>query len=60
MTRPEMAQPIREMKMEYAAGLEEALSMAGKGQVTYIPNGVSVIVREQGRFQSNGIMHTIT
>ena len=60
VTRPEMAQPIREMKMEYAADLGEALSMAGKGQVTYIPNGVSVIVREQRDVQLNDIMHTAT
>lgn len=44
VTRPEMAEPVREMGMEYAAGLEEALGLAGPGEVTVIPNGVSVMV----------------
>ena len=49
VTRKELAQTIREMKMEYAETLEQALEMAresvGKnGTVTAIPNGISVIV----------------
>ena len=49
VTRGELAQTIREMKMEYAETLEEALAMARKsvgeqGTVTVIPNGISVIV----------------
>jgi len=49
VTRKELAQTIREMKMEYAETLEEALSMAREsvgeaGTVTAIPNGISVIV----------------
>lgn len=44
VTRKEMEMPIREMKMEYASSLEEALQMAGEGSITVIPNGISVIV----------------
>ncbi len=44
VTRPEMAQPIRDMKLEYAPTLEAALTMAGSGTVTVIPDGVSVCV----------------
>ena len=52
VTRKELAQTIREMKMEYAETLEEALAMtresAGEtGTVTAIPNGISVIVSAQ-------------
>lgn len=46
-----MRQTIEEMKMMYAATLEEALVMARKivgdeAKVTVIPNGISVIVTE--------------
>jgi len=48
VTRPEMAEYIREMKMEYAQDLNTALQMAGEGSVTVIPDGVSVcICREE-------------
>lgn len=45
VTRPELANTIREMKMEYAPNLESAIRMAGNGDITWIPNGVSVIVK---------------
>ena len=44
VTRPEMAQVIGEMKMEYAPNLETALNMAGEGSITVIPDGVSVCI----------------
>lgn len=49
VTRPELAETIREMKMEYAETLEQALAMARESvgerpAVTAIPNGISVIV----------------
>ena len=49
VTRPELAQTIREMKMEYAETLEQALAMARESAgeqpaITAIPNGISVIV----------------
>ena len=49
VTRPELAKTIREMKMEYAETLEQALAMARESvgerpAVTAIPNGISVIV----------------
>ena len=44
VTRPEMAACVREMKMDYADSLETALRMAGPGEMTVVPNGVSVIV----------------
>ena len=49
VTRPELAKTIREMKMEYAETLEQALAMARESvgerpTVTAIPNGISVIV----------------
>ena len=49
VTRPELAETIREMKMEYAETLEQALAMARESvgerpTVTAIPNGISVIV----------------
>ena len=48
----EVRQIVRDMKMEYAETLEEALAMAretvGKtGTVTVIPNGISVIVNKE-------------
>ena len=45
VTRPEMAETVREMKMEYASSIDEAMKMAGNGTVTAIPNGISVIVK---------------
>ena len=49
VTRPELAETIREMKMEYAETLEQALTMARESggevaTITAIPNGISVIV----------------
>lgn len=51
VTRPEMEQTLREMKMDYAPDLETAVEMAKaqKGtdaQVTLIPNGISVMVKK--------------
>jgi len=50
VSRPEMENTLREMKLDYAPTLEEALSKAKaiKGEdasVTVIPNGISVIIR---------------
>ena len=47
VTRPEMSQVIREMKMDYAPTLEAALQMAGEGSITAVPNGVSIIVKPE-------------
>ena len=47
VTRPEMREAIEEMKMTYAPTLESALEMAGQGEVTVIPDGVSVIVETE-------------
>lgn len=49
VTRPELKEPIEEMKMEYCSSLEEAFRRARtiKGEsagLTVIPNGVSLIV----------------
>ena len=47
VTRPEMLTVVEDMKMRYAASLEEALEMAGVRDgrsLTAIPNGISVIV----------------
>ena len=49
VTRKELAQTARDMKMEYAETLDVALSMARQttgevGTLTVIPNGISVIV----------------
>jgi nickel-dependent lactate racemase len=44
VTRPEMRRTIEEMKMEYAPDLDTALTMAGPGSLTVIPNGISVMV----------------
>ena len=47
VSRPEMRTIVEEMKMHYAASLDEALAMAramGKKTLTVIPNGISVIV----------------
>lgn len=50
VSRPEMENTLREMKLDYAPTLEEALSKAKaiKGEdakITLIPNGISVMVR---------------
>lgn len=50
VSRPEMAQTLREMKLDYAPNLPTALSMARKDKgddatLTIIPNGISVIVK---------------
>ena len=45
----EMKEMIEDMKMVYAASLDEAVALAkswGKESVTVIPNGISVIVKE--------------
>ncbi len=47
VTRKEMEQTIRSMKMEYASDLPAALQMAGEGSVTVIPDGVSVCFRRE-------------
>ncbi|MBQ3503939.1 MAG: nickel-dependent lactate racemase [Oscillospiraceae bacterium] len=50
VSRPEMEQTLREMKLDYAPDLATALEMArqDKGenaQITLIPNGISVMVK---------------
>lgn len=50
VSRPEMEQTLREMKLEYAPDLPAAMAMAkaDKGEtaaVTVIPNGISVMVK---------------
>lgn len=50
VTAPELRQAIEEMKMTYAASLEEAYAMAGarkgsQARLAIIPNGVSLVVR---------------
>ena len=54
VTRPELRDIITDMKMEYAASLSEAMEKAyalkGKdAAVTYIPDGISVIVRPMSK-----------
>ena len=44
VTRPELKETVRNMKMDWAPGLAEALDMAGEGEITWIPNGVSIVV----------------
>lgn len=46
VTRPEMRTVIHEMKMEYAPDLETALKMAGEGEITVVPNGISICIGE--------------
>lgn len=49
VTRPELKTMVEDMKMSYAASLDDAIAMAkamGKQSVTLIPNGISVIVSE--------------
>lgn len=45
VTGSKMRQQILEMKMEHAETLEDALRMAGEGEVTVIPDGVSIMVK---------------
>ena len=50
VSRPEMEQILRDMKLDYAPSLEEAVAKAkaikGEGAaVTIIPNGISVMVK---------------
>ena len=50
VSRPEMEQILRDMKLDYASSLEEAMAKAKaiKGEdasVTIIPNGISVMVK---------------
>ena len=50
VTRPALAETIRQMKMDYAASLDEAMQKAretagSNASVTVIPNGVSICVR---------------
>lgn len=52
VTSAKLAQTVRDMKMDYAASLEEALTMAYKSKdaaasVTVIPNGISVIIKKE-------------
>ena len=51
VTRPEMEQTLREMKMEYAPDLETAVATAkaqkgADAKITLIPNGISVMVKK--------------
>ena len=51
VSRPEMESTIREMKLDFAPNIEQALAMARaeKGEnarITVIPNGISVMVKE--------------
>ena len=49
VTRPELRTMVEEMKMRYAPSLDDALAMAramGKQSLCFIPNGISVIVKE--------------
>ncbi len=51
VSRPEMEETLREMKLDYAptleAAMEKAHALKGKdASVTIIPNGISVIVKE--------------
>ena len=46
VTRPEMQAAIEDMKLEYAPDLQTALAMAGSGSRTFIPDGVSVCIRQ--------------
>ncbi len=50
VSRPEMEQTLREMKLDYAPDLATAMAMAKQDQdenakITLIPNGISVMVR---------------
>ncbi len=49
VTRPEMAETLREMKLDFAPGLDAALAMARAdrgedAEITLVPNGISVVV----------------
>lgn len=50
VSRPEMEQTVRDMKLDYAPDLDTALTMAKAdrgedAQITLIPNGISVMVK---------------
>ena len=50
VSRPEIEQTLREMKLDYAPDLPAALAMAKAdrgedAEVTVIPNGISVMVK---------------
>ncbi len=54
VTREELADTVREMKMRYAPTLEDALAQAAQllppdPEVTVIPNGIAVMVRPVGQ-----------
>ena len=54
VSRPEIEQTLREMKLDYAPDLPTALAMAKAdrgedAEVTVIPNGISVMVRASAR-----------
>lgn len=58
VTGPELRQTIRDMKMEFAATLDEALRLARRvkgddADVTVIPNGVSVIIKKPRPFEKD-------
>ena len=49
VTRPELKDMVEEMKMRWAPTLDDALAAAramGKSSLCFIPNGISVIVKE--------------
>ena len=53
VTRPELESTVREMKMDYAAAIEDAMAKAKRekgenAKVCIIPDGVSVIVKNKG------------
>ena len=55
VTRPELESTVREMKMDYAAAIEDAMAKAKRekgenAKVCIIPDGVSVIVKNKGYF----------
>ncbi len=45
ITRIELKEIIEDMKMTYASSLKEALETAGPGEITVIPDGISVIIK---------------
>ena len=52
VTRPQMKQTLEDMKLEFALTLEKAITMAKKdkgenAEITVIPNGISVMVKEE-------------
>ncbi len=45
VTQKEREGLVTDMKMDYAPDIETALEMAGKGSITVIPDGVSVMIK---------------